>query len=172
MEKQRMTVASIQTAIQRVCPKLGAIRDDEQADFATFLRSCASNNVTLTAELVAPYTAALNAATRAIWRKLYDCGYTPGKTPTVAFHAHVTCTAACQNSQGFTCDCSCGGANHGIKNIDRRGMATEQIAGFTSAINETVRDWAADANTAENRLAIQLHRAENRLQHTATNRGR
>lgn len=44
-----------------------------------------------------------------------ECGATVKLQPVIGTHdEHIACGAKCRNAVGPSCDCSCGGANHGI----------------------------------------------------------
>jgi len=96
-------------------------RKMEQIEFASFLKALESNGKAITAESVASHLDALNESTKALWRALWNAHNdglchrpNPGKAPIVTFDAHRKCDNRCQHATGWQCDCSCGGANHGI----------------------------------------------------------
>ena len=54
-------------------------------------------------------------ATSWIFSVKCECGTTVKLAPVVgSYDEHVNCGAKCRNAVGPSCDCSCGGANHGI----------------------------------------------------------
>lgn len=159
-----MSVKTIREVAETKFPALARKRDFEQTSFAGFLMACRANHVEVTEALVEPYQRALNAATRALWKALYDAGYQPGKTPKIRFDAKIVCTAACQHAQGFECVCGCGGANHGLFAVAHSLSKAKDPASYVRNARTQAREQMADLNAfPANRIRVQMGRIDRAL---------
>lgn len=152
-------------------------RKFEQITFAGFLKCLAGNKLEITEERIQPYIDAVNEATKNLWRALWNAhndGFAyrpnPGKAPIVKYNKKMRCDGRCQNATGFQCECSCGGANHGITNIAlalgsaRTKVSTETIRELRNQRKEEAKENMREINnTPQASLSIQMHKADRQL---------